>query len=243
MKNSNIGSAITYKQYKFLDIFLFTVIMCVFEAINVFAIEKWFPDMLFSVSLMFTVSLIVLVRWNLLASFFPVLHGILYSALLGAGLETYVIYAVGNSFIILSWFLFKFIPKEKLFSKWYLTLIYPAAAFVLVVLGRCVTALCFGKDFFEILKAQVLSECINLVFAVVALLILRRIDGMLEDQKKYLFKVARERREARIQKDDVWAGYSELDEELIKSLHSEDRKQEEEGDGISMWDEYPPDSR
>lgn len=242
MKNLNIGNGITYKQYKFLDLFLFVVIMSVFEVINVFAIRKWFPDMLFSISLMFTVSLIVLVRWNLLASFFPVIHGILYSVLLGAGIETYVVYAVGNSFLIISWFLFKFLPKEKIFSKWYLTLIYPAAAFLLVLLGRAVVAVCFGNSFIDIIKAQVLSESINIVFAVIALLILRRVDGMIEDQKKYLFKVARARQEARVPKDDVWAGYSELDEDLIKSLHSESNK-EEEGDGISMWDEYPPDSR
>lgn len=279
MKRLNISGVITYNQYRLVDILLFTVIMAVFEAVNVFAITKWFPNMLFTVSLMFTVTLIVLVRWNFWAAVFPVLHGILYCAFLSAtksvGIEDYVIYAVGSSFILFSWFLFKAIPKEKLFKKWYLTLIYPAVAFALVLLGRAAVAACFGKNFLGYLGNSVFTESVNIVFAALALLILRRADGMLEDQKTYLKRVAREKAEAQMQKDDIWAGYTELDEEELKKLHgsgagvesagggvggdgdgkakpsenpsaddgenAEEKK--EEGDGISMWDEYPPDSR
>lgn len=238
MKKSNIDGRITYNQYKLVDILLFLVIMAVFEAINVFAIKVWFPDMLFSVSLMFTISLIVLVRWNWLAAIFPAVHGVLYSALLGAGAETYAIYIIGNTFLLLSWFLFKALPKEKLFGKWYLTLIYPVVAFLLVILGRTLVAICFGHDFFETLGAQVQVEGLNIAFAAVALLILRRFDGMLEDQKKYLLRTAREQTEAQRDKDEVWQGYTELDEDELKKLYDDEPK-----DGISMYDEYPPDSR
>lgn len=240
MRNTNTGGRITYNQYKLADIMLFLVIMAVCEAINVFAIRVWFPDMLFSVSLMFTVCLIVLVRWNWIASFFPAVHGILYSALLGAGIESYAIYIIGNSCLLFSLFLFKFLPKEKLFDKWYLTLIYPAVAFVFVIFGRATVAACFGNAFLDSLGAQVRVEGLNILFAAVALLILRRFDGMLEEQKKYLLRTAREREEAGKVKEEVWQGYTELDEEELKKLHSD---YSEEGDGISMYDEYPPDSR
>ena len=246
MKKSNINGVVSYNQYKLVDILLFMVIMTALEAVNVFAIKKWFPDMLFSVSLMFTVSLIVLVRWNFLAAIFPVLHGVLYCAFLSVfqtvGYEEYIIYAVGNSFLLLSWFIFKLIPKQKLFSKWYLTLIYPAVAFVLVLLGRTLAAMCFGTDFVEALGAYFFTESLNIVFAVIALLILRRADGMLEDQKTYLKRVAREKAEAKTQKDEAWAGYTELDEEELKKLHDYSGK-EEKGDGIDLRDEYPPESR
>lgn len=68
MKKINISGVVSYNQYKLVDILLFMVIMAALEAVNVFAIKKWFPDMLFSVSLMFTVCLIVIVRWNWLAA-------------------------------------------------------------------------------------------------------------------------------------------------------------------------------
>lgn len=249
MKKSNINGVVSYNQYKLVDILLFIVIMATLEAVNVFAIKQWFPDMLFAVSLMFTVSLIVLVRWNFLAAIFPVLHGVLYCAFLSVfqtvGYEEYIIYSVGNSFLLLSWFLFKLIPKEKLFSKWYLTLIYPAVAFVLVLFGRTFVAMCFGTGFVEALGSYFFTESLNIVFAIIALLILRRVDGMLEDQKTYLKRVARQKEEAKTQKDEVWAGYTELDEEELKKLHdySPKKEEEEKGDGISMWDEYPPESR
>lgn len=244
MKKSNINGKISYNQYKLVDILLFLTIMCALEAVNVFAVKKWFPDMLFSVSLMMTVSLIVLVRWNLLGIIFPIADGILYSALLGAGIETYVIYVVGNAIMALSWFIFKLIPKEKMFSKWYMTLIYPAVAFVILIFARAAVAACFGNDFVACLGTNVFGESLNAAFAAIALLILRRADGMLVDQKEYLKRVAIEQ-QPKPPAEEVWAGYTELDEEELKKLHNADKspEREEEGDGISMWDEYPPDSR
>lgn len=246
MKISNIRGKISYKQYKFADIFLFLVLTCVFETINVFAVKRWFPDMFFSVSLTLTVSLIVLVRWNFVSAIFPVVGGALYCLLIqllatdkAIDYSTYIIYIVGNAFVILSWFLFKIIPKEKLFSKWYLTLIYPFTGFLLVVLGRTLIAVCFYPEKFgEFLGSFVFAESLNAAFAVIAFLILRRFDGMLEDQKSYLKRVAQETEEAKKPKEEAWRGYTELDEEELKNLHSSG-----EGDGISMYDEYPPDSR
>ena len=247
MKKFNINGVVSYNQYKLVDILLFMVIMTALEAVNVFAIKQWFPDMLFAISLMFTVSLIVLVRWNFLAAIFTVLHGVLYCAFLSAfqnvGYEEYIIYAVGNSFLLLSWFIFKIIPKEKLFSKWYLTLIYPLIAFVLVLLGRAIVAACFGFGFVEALGSHFFTESLNIVFAIIVLLILRRLDGMLEDQKTYLKRVAREREEAKTPKEEEWAGYTELDEEELKKLHDIHVEKTEEGDGIDLRDEYPPESR
>ena len=248
MKKLNINGVISYNQYKLVDIMLFMVIMTALEAVNVFALRKWFADevMMFSISLMFTVSLIVLVRWNFFAALFTVSHGLIYCGLISiyetVVFDTYVIYAVGNSFLLLSWFLFKLIPKQKLFSKWYLTLIYPAVAFVLVALGRTVVAVCFGYGFVDSLKGYVMPESLNIAFAAIALLILRRFDGMLEDQKAYLKRVAREKDEAQTPKDEVWAGYTELDENELKKLHDYSSG-ESEGDGIDLRDEYPPDSR
>ena len=249
MKKLNIHGVISYNQYKLVDLMLFMVIMAALEAVNVLAIKQWFADlvMLFSISLMFTVSLTVLVRWNFFAAIFTVSHGLIYCGLISifdpVSFDTYIIYAVGNSFLLITWFLFKLIPKEKLFSKWYLTLIYPAVAFILVAIGRTLVAVCFGYGFVDSLAGYVMPESLNIAFAAIALLILRRFDGMLEDQKTYLKRVAREKDEAKTQKDEVWAGYTELDEEELKKLHDYSGSEEEKGDGIDLRDEYPPDSR
>jgi hypothetical protein len=236
MSAKNTNGHITYKQYRLADLFIFMLIMVVCEIINLLAIKKWFPDMLFSISLMFTVSLIVLVRWNFLSAVFPIVDAVIFCWLNGAGTASYVIYIVGNLFILLTWFIFKLIPKEKLFSKWYLTLIYPIAAFILVCLGRAAVAACFGESFGETLVITLGNESLNIVFAILALLVLRKFDGMLEDQKHYLLRVAKEKEEVKAP-EQYWDGYSELDDDELETLSGKKHK------SISLEDEYPPDSR
>ena len=112
-----------------------------------------------------------------------------------------------------------------------------------MLLGRTLVATCFGVGFVEALGSYFFTESLNIVFAIIALLILRRFDGMLEDQKTYLKRVAREKEEAKTPKEEVWAGYTELDEDELKRLHDLPVPKKEEGDGIDLRDEYPPESR
>jgi hypothetical protein len=234
MKNTD--GRISFKQYRLTDLFLFAVIMTVCEIINILAIKKWFPDMLFSISLMFTVSLIVLVRWNFWSAIFPVLDAVLYCWLNDAAATTYAVYIIGNAFVLLAWFIFKLIPKEKLFSKWYLTIIYPIIGFVVVCLGRSVVAACFGISFSATLVSTLGTECLNAVFALLAILILRKFDGMMEDQKHYLLRVAEEKQVK--SQEEYWDGYSELDDDDLEKISSKKKHK-----SISIEDEYPPDSR
>jgi hypothetical protein len=186
---------------------------------------------------MFTVSLIVLVRWNFLSAVFPIVDAIIFCWLNGAEAYVYAVYIIGNLFILLTWFIFKLIPKKKLFSKWYLTLIYPIVAFITVCLGRSAVAACFGASFVSTLLSSLGTESLNIVFATITLLILRKFDGMLEDQKSYLFRVAKEQ-EAKKPAEQFWDGYSELDDDELQNLSAKKK-----GKSISLEDEYPPDSR
>lgn len=237
MKDSNNNGRISYGQYRLADLFLFMLIMTVCELVNIFAVRNWFPDMLFSVSLVMTATLIVAVRWNWWAAFFPVAGGVIYCWALGAEGYMYAEYGIGNAFMLLAVFLFKAMPKEKWFSKWYLTLVYPVAAYACLILGRAAVSACFGHSFVAALAENAGAEVFNLAFAVIALLIVRRFDGLLVDQKKYLFKVARER-DAHAPESDKWEGYTELDEGELKMF-----SRRRDYDSVLPEDEYPPDSR
>ncbi len=223
MSKNSTNNRISYGQYKAADILMFLLIMCVCEAINIFAVQQWFSGMLFSVSIMLLVSLVVIIRWGLIGVIFPVVDGLLYCALLGAEIETFVIYAVGNAFIIIIWFLFKVLPKEKIVSSWFLTIVYAAAGFVLLILGRSLVGLCFGENFLSTLLATAGGELLNFTFAVIGLLILRKIDSMLVDQKTYLERVTTERDTIKPAESDYhWDGYTELDPEDLKRLTAMD---------------------
>lgn len=238
MSNKKTPGHLTFGQYRLADIMMFLLIMGVCEAVNVLAIRKWFPGMMFTVSVMLPVSLIVLVRWNWFAAFFPLFDGVLYCWMNGAGAATYLIYGVGNSFILLSWFLFKLYSKEKWISRWLTTLALTLISFVLLLAGRTVLGLCVSIPFTDIFMQTLISESVNLLFAVVVLLIARKADGLLEDQKKYLLRVAKDN-EVKSADEEQWDGYTELDEDELKKLGGLHR----DCLGIMPQDEYPPDSR
>jgi hypothetical protein len=220
--------------------------MGVCEIVNVLAIKSWFTDMLFSVSLMFTVSLIVLVRWNFWAVLYPIADAILYCALNNGSLQLYVVYIIGNACVVLSWFLLKLIGKEKVISKWYLSVAYVMLGFVFVVLGRTLASLCFGNNFLSALLDTLSGEVFNIAFAVVAILVLRKINGMLIDQKTYLKQLGAENK-IKFNKEVPWEGYEELDEEELAKLTSAPDSgkgiKKRSYDSVIPQDEYPPESR
>lgn len=222
MRNKITDGRISYGQYKLADIMLFLLITCVCEAINVFAVQRWFQGMLFSVSVMLLVTLVVLVRWNWVGVIFPIADGLIYCWMNGATAAQFVIYPIGNAFVAVVGLLFLAVPKEKITSRWFFVVLYAIAGFVLLVLGRTIVSACFGQDFGKTLVAMLTSESLNLVFAVVGLLILRLPEGMLTDQKKYLFKLAKERDTVKHAEEYHWDGYTELNEDDLRALASMD---------------------
>lgn len=209
---------ISYGQYKLADVMLFLLIMCVCEAVNIFASKYWFPDMLFTISVMLLVSLIMLIRWSWLGVIFPVADAVLYCWMNGASANQYAIYILGNAFICLTWFLFKLIPKDKLVAGWYFTILYALIGYLLLVLGRATVAVCFGLNFLDVFISMLGAEALNLAFAITGLLILRRFNGMLADQKQYLTKVTTERDTIKFAEEYHWNGYTELNDEDLRAL-------------------------
>jgi hypothetical protein len=156
-----------------------------------------------------------MVRWNWWAAAFPVIDGVLFcfmcSTVQDVNFSQYVIYGVGNAFIVLNYFFLKLVGKDKVIKKWYLTIVYALIGYVLVVLGRSVVSACFGENFLQVLVATAgFGESVNLLFAILGLLILRRLDGMLEDQKQYLIRINQEQNKK--PQSDFWEGYAEIDE-------------------------------
>lgn len=218
MSKKNTNGRISYPQYRLADLMLFLLIMCGCEVLNILAISKWFKSQLFSVSVMMLVSLLVMVRWNWWAAIFPATGGLITCLLLGAsGIEAYVVYIIGNSFILFDWFFLK-IGKEKL-KKWYWLLLYVFIGYLLVAFGRTLTALCFGNDFVGCLVSYLgYGELLNFVFTFIVLFILSRFESMVVDQKKYLKEEAYKRDHANDDKGDRWDGYTELNEDDLRAL-------------------------
>ncbi len=218
MANGRPNNRISFGQYKVFDLLLFLIIMVVCEIINVLAIKKWFTDQMFSISVMLLITLIVLVRWNGFGVIYPIVDGVLYCWLMGATWQQYIIYIVGNACVALVALLFLAVPKEKMFRSWFFTVLFACLGYVVLIFSRAAVAACFGTSYISALGVHASSELFNLIFAVVGLLIVRRLPSMLEDQKAYVKKVTYERDNPRRPDEYHWEGYTELDPEELKKF-------------------------
>ena len=72
-------------------------------------------------------------------------------------------------------------------------MLFVVLAFCGAQLGRWLVSLIFGGSFDSVVTFF-LADSLSLVYAVVVVLISRRVDGLFEDQKSYLVRTEAERR-------------------------------------------------
>lgn len=188
---------ISFRQYRAIDLAILSVILFAAEMITAKAAGEWFPDELYTLSPTAAVICIVMMRWNGYAVFPAIAGGAAYCLALGASFPYYAVYCAGNCFALIAMLLFRISGKEKVREKPVNTLIFTAAAYVGVCLGRGLgTAVISGKNIFDAFVSFLTADSLSLVFSAVVVLLARNIDGLFEDQKAYLIRTEAERRRA-----------------------------------------------
>lgn len=184
---------LTFKQYRAIDLTILAVVLCVCEFLTAMGATVWFPGQLFALSPTVTMVCIVMMRWNGYAAVHAVLGGLVYCLASGASGEQILIYCAGNLFALLALILFKVFGKKKIKEKFGFTVLFTLAAFLGAQLGRWLISLLFGSSPDTII-VFLTTDSLSLLFAVVVVLISRRVDGLFEDQKEYLIRVQAERK-------------------------------------------------
>ena len=182
---------ITFKEYRMVDLMLMAVLVIVFEAIATYASGKWFWGQAMNISVSLVLICIVMMRWSGFALIHAMLGGFVYCFAAGATTEQYFIYCIGNLFSIVALLYIKVYGKEKIRTSPLKLGIYATIAYLGMAVGRCLVALFFGGSINAIL-VYVTTDIISLLFAVILLILLRKSDGLLEDQKAYLLRVEQE---------------------------------------------------
>lgn len=189
---------ISFGQYRAIDLAILSAILFIAETVTAKAAGEWFPDELYTLSPTLAVVCIVMMRWDIYAFIPAIAGGAAYCIALGTVLPYYAVYCVGNCFALLVLPIFRLFGstmkdgKEKIRGKPAFTLIFAAAAYACICLGRaaCAAVIMGSFSFVEFLTADSLS----LVFGAVVVLIARTADGLFEDQKLYLIRTEAERR-------------------------------------------------
>ena len=183
---------LSFRQYRAMDIFLLTAIGCLCEALIVFASTVWFPDQLYSLSVIAAVSGIVMIRWGIFAAVPAAAMGLLHCALLGAGTQQTLIYTLGGCLCLVLVPAIGKVSWQTISESGANCVFYGMVCALLVQLGRAAAALLCGYPF----SAAVLyftTDVLSVLFAMVVIWIVRHLDGILEDQKHYLDRVSREK--------------------------------------------------
>ena len=225
----NGSRIISFGRYRATDLLLFAIILTAFDLISFFAFNEWFATdssrYIFSIAI--PVALIVMVRWNWYGMFYAVFDGLLYCILMLAtgrmeGLDTlqiFLVYGIGNAFVGLAYLMVKFMGCRRIAAKWYFTALYMVCGWVAVYLGRSAISICFGVSasgaFLSFLSA---TDLLSLGIGIVSLLVMRKLDGMMERQKDYLLRLDKERRD-KLKADTFGDEPVEIDEEALKSLN------------------------
>ena len=195
---------ITFRQYRTMDLFLFTLLTCLGEVLITLGATRWFPGEPYTLSITPAMTAIVLVRWGGFAALPAVLGAFAFCAASGASLPQYLIYCVGN---LASLLLTQFLSRERwkrLHSQVLLALLHGLLTALLMQLGRFLIALAMGNPL-AACAGFFTTDALSALFAALLVWIMRHLDGMLEEQKHYLLRVAEEReKERNARGNDPW---------------------------------------
>ena len=179
-----------------MDLFLFALMLVVFESVILAAVTRWFPGEPYTVSVVPLITAIVLIRWGLWAGIHAILGGLVLCVGLSASLPQYAFYMLGNLAALLSLPLLRFIGgKDEVSSRSGKALLFGLIVLALMQSGRALISLLFGASP-AVAAGFFTTETVTDLFTLIVLWIVRRLDGVLEDQVHYLRRLREEQESA-----------------------------------------------
>lgn len=176
---------------------MFTVIAAIAELVCYYS-QGWFPDAaFFTLNLMLPVITLVLVRWGWRGLLIAVAESLLYCVIRGSVWQGYIIYMVGNLAISVE-LLVIWLLKDRLNKRWYWAFLLVLAGWVAVNFTRtCLYAIIYGNFLSAAATMFGISDggLLALAMGEIIILVCRKLDGLFENQKRYLIRLDKERKE------------------------------------------------
>jgi hypothetical protein len=185
---------ITFKQYRTIDITILCVMTAIFEYIVCLATNQWATLQAMAVSITLMMTCITAFRWSYFAVFPALIGSLSYSLAYGADLKQIIYFCGGSLFCILTVPLLKKLGKESVRINFVKRSFYAITVYIAIAIGRWLISLIFNFSL-QSLILMLTTDILSLLFAIVVLTIVKNLDGILEDQKAYLLRLDKERRE------------------------------------------------
>ena len=221
----NGSRLISLRQYRLTDLFLFAGILIAFDLLAHFTPRLFGSAAFFTFTLTVPIVLMVMIRWGWPCVLFAVGDGLFMSALNNTySWQSYLCYSLGFAAITLLLIPLKFIGKQKITGKWYFSVLFVVCAWLIMNFAlTCFEAIC-GNDFAGMLVFNIglnATGMLSLAIGIVVILVVRRLDGMFEDQKHYLIRKDNERKEL-ARRDEFGDEPIDIDEETLSILRKHD---------------------
>ncbi len=183
---------ITFKQYRAIDLVMFCAITAVFESILCMATNQWFVIQAMSVTLTLTMTCITAFRWSYYAAFPAIVGSLAYCIVSKADIKQAVAYCGGSLFCLIAIPLLEKLGKDKVRADFIKRSAFVTVVYLATAMGRWLISLLFEQGSLALL---ITVDILSLLFAIVVLTLAKRLDGVLEDQKSYILRLDKERRE------------------------------------------------
>ena len=172
--------------YRAIDLTLFAVLLCVFETVIIRASRSLlFRDQAFTVSLAAAIVSIVFMRWGVWGGIHAALAGAVY-CIAGGGTPTqFAVYIIGNLFSLLAIPFLRRVGSEKIRTSVWFSFAFGLLVLLLMQLGRFSVSLILGSPVAEAFRFFT-TDSLSAVFTLVIIWVVRRLDGVWEDQFHYL---------------------------------------------------------
>lgn len=193
---------ITFRQYRTMDLFLFSVLLCLSEALITLGANRWFPGAPFTLSLSCAVTAIVMVRWGVWAAVplaagsavFCLVQGLTFSG--GISWQQVLIYMLGSQAGLVMLVFLKKWGWQKIKESVLTAIGYGLLTALAMQAGRMILSVVLGSSL-AVSAGFVTTDILSTLFSVLLVWIAARLDGLLEEQKHYLKRIQEEEKEAR----------------------------------------------
>jgi hypothetical protein len=183
---------ISLSQYRAIDLSILTGLMAVSQVAIHLAVSFWRADQTgYIVSPVAAIVALVMMRWSLWAAVPALAGGAVLTLLSGGTAEQMLIYSAGNLLSLLALLYLKLIGKERVRGNVMLALFFAILVQLLMQFGRAGVALLVGHPL-QACWDFITTDAMSILFTLVIIWIVRRVEGLFEDQKHYLLRIQRE---------------------------------------------------
>ena len=182
---------ITLSQYRTIDLTILLVVQAISQFVLHYAATILYPDQLYVVSPIAIVVALVMMRWSGYAAIHAAVGGVLFALVAGGSWHHFLIYGLGNLFSMAALVMFKLFDKERIRKDSFLTLVFALATQGLMQLGRSAVAALLGYPA-GICLGFITTDVLSILFTLVIVWSIRRVEGLFEDQKHYLLRTQSE---------------------------------------------------